>query len=236
MLGVELLPRIRNWKDLVFYRPHKTTRYTHIEALFGDDAIDWKLIETHWPDLMRVAVSIREGRISSSALLRRLGNESRKNRIYKAFRELGRAVRTVVLLRYLSEPGLRDSITTITNRVESFHNFAGWLAFGNTVITDNDPVHMEKVVKFNELLANCVIFYNAVELTVVLNQLKAEGHPVRAEDVATLSPYMTRHIRRFGDYVLDLSPPGAVAATRLDLDEEPAEPAPPPEQAKERGP
>ena len=84
---------------------------------------------------MRVVISIREGRISSSALLRRLGNESRKNRIYKAFRELGRAVRTVVLLRYLSEPELRESITTITNRVESFHNFAGWLRFGKSAWT-----------------------------------------------------------------------------------------------------
>ncbi len=168
---------------------------------------------------MRVAVSIRAGRISSATLLRRLGNESRKNRIYKAFRELGRAVRTVVLLRYLSEPGLRDSIAVITNRVESFHNFAGWLAFGDSGIATNDPDHMEKVVKFNELLANCVIFHNAVELTAVLNQLKSEGYPVRAEDVAALSPYMTRHIRRFGDYVLDLSPPGAAVATRLDLDD-----------------
>jgi TnpA family transposase len=229
LLGVELLPRIRNWKDLIFYRPRATSRYAHIDALFGDDVIDWKLIETHWVDLMRVAISIRQGRISSSALLRRLGNESRRNRVYKAFRELGRALRTVVLLRYLSEPGLRESITTVTNRVESFHNFAAWLAFGNTVIPANDPVHMEKVVKFNELLANCVIFYNAVELTVVLNQLKAEGHPVRAEDVAALSPYTTAHIRRFGDYVLDLSPPGGAVAVRLDLDEEPADPPTPAE-------
>ena len=62
-------------------------------------------------------ISVREGRISSS-VVRRLGNESRKNGIYKAFRELGRATRTIVLLRSLSEPEL-ESITTITNRVES---------------------------------------------------------------------------------------------------------------------
>jgi TnpA family transposase len=170
-------------------------------------------------DLMRVVISIREGRISSSALLRRLGNESRKNRIYKAFRELGRAIRTIVLLRYLSEPELRESITTITNRVESFHNFSKWLSFGNAgVIADNDPDHMEKIVKFNELLANCVIFYNAAELTVVLNQLAAEGLPVRGEDVAALSPYATRHILRFGDYVLDITPPISAVSTHLELD------------------
>ncbi|MEV4224914.1 Tn3 family transposase [Nonomuraea sp. NPDC049725] len=57
------------------------------DPLFG-------LIETHWSDLLRTAISIRENRISSVTLLRRLGNHSRKNRLYRAFRELGRAVRT----------------------------------------------------------------------------------------------------------------------------------------------
>ncbi|HKR48902.1 MAG TPA: Tn3 family transposase [Pseudonocardiaceae bacterium] len=30
--------------------------------------------------------------------------------LYRAFRELGRVIRIIVLLRYLSEPALRDSI------------------------------------------------------------------------------------------------------------------------------
>jgi TnpA family transposase len=44
-------------------------------------------------------------------LLRRLGDHSRKNRLYRAFRELGRAIRTITLLGYLSEPQLREQIT-----------------------------------------------------------------------------------------------------------------------------
>ena len=46
----------------------------------------------------------------------------------------------------------------------------------------------------------------------------AEGLPVRGEDVAALSPYITRHILRFGDYVLDLSPPTSAVSTHLELD------------------
>jgi len=69
LLGFELLPRIRNWHDLNFYRPSATTRYQHIDSLFGDDVIDWDLIATHWPDLLRTAISIREGRLSLSASL-----------------------------------------------------------------------------------------------------------------------------------------------------------------------
>lgn len=52
----------------------------------------------------------------------------------------------------------------------------------------------------------------------MLNQLAAEGHPVRGDDVAALSPYATRHILRFGDYVLDLSPPTSAVSTHLELD------------------
>ncbi|WP_422674066.1 Tn3 family transposase [Bailinhaonella thermotolerans] len=74
------------------------------------------LIETHWTDLLRTAISIRENRLSSVTLLRRLGNHPRRNRLYRAFRELGRAVRTITLLRYLSDPDLLEQITQVTNR------------------------------------------------------------------------------------------------------------------------
>src|ERR1017187_4204414 len=61
LLGFELLPRIRNRHDLSFYRPDAETAYEHIDTLFGDNVIDWGLIEKHWPDLLRAGISIREG-------------------------------------------------------------------------------------------------------------------------------------------------------------------------------
>ncbi|MBQ1095040.1 Tn3 family transposase [Streptomyces sp. b94] len=218
MLGIELLPRIRNWKDLIFYRPNATVKYQHIDPLFGDpdkDVIDWKLIENHWPDLMRVVLSIREGRLPSAALLRKLGNESRRNRIYQAFRELGRAMRTVVLLRFLSEPELRESIQSMTNKVEAFHKFSAWLRFAGEELRDNDPEYQEKLVKFNELLANCLIFHTAVDITKVVNDLIDEGWEVDPADLATVTPYITSKTRRFGTWHLDMEPPANEAVGRL---------------------
>jgi TnpA family transposase len=219
LLGFELLPRIRNWHDLIFYRPDPHTHYQHIDSLFGPQAIDWALIEAHWPDLMRTAISIREGRISSVTLLRRLGHDSRKNRLYRAFRELGRALRTIVLLRFLSDPGLRETITAITNRVEAFHGFADWLAFGaeDGVIAHNDPVYQEKLIKFTQLLANCAIYSTAVDITATSNTLAAEGHPTDPVDLATVTPYITHTVRRFGDWHLDLTPPEAPVVAHLRL-------------------
>ncbi|WP_219912487.1 Tn3 family transposase [Nonomuraea fuscirosea] len=68
-----LCRRIRNCHDLIFYRPDTSTRHHHIDSLFGEEAIDWRPIETHWTDLLRTAISIRENRISPVTLLRRLG-------------------------------------------------------------------------------------------------------------------------------------------------------------------
>ena len=34
LLGIKLMPRIRNWQDLTFYRPKKETVYQHIDLLF----------------------------------------------------------------------------------------------------------------------------------------------------------------------------------------------------------
>ncbi len=148
----------------------------------------------------------------------RLGNHSRKNRLYRTFRELGRAIRTITLLRYLSEPQLREQITAITNRNEALHGFAGWLMFGGKLIGHNDPDYQEKVVKFNELIANCVIYSTACDITNAANQIAAEGEPVDLDDLAAVSPYITHTVRRFGNWIINLTPPDQAPSTRLDLE------------------
>ena len=205
LLGIQLMPRIRNWHDLILYRPAREVLYQHIDSLFGEP-IDWRLIETHWPDLLRVVLSIKTGKISSVTLLRKLGNYSRKNRLYQAFRELGRVVRSVFLLHYLSDLELRQQITESTNKVEAYNGFAKWLFFGGEgVIADNDPEEQEKVIKYNDLVANAVILQNVIDQSRILYEMKAEGYPIKREEVAALSPYLTSHLKRFGDYVIDLS-------------------------------
>ena len=70
----------------------------------------------HLPDMLRVALSISQGKIRSSTILRKLGTESRKNRLYLAFRALGRVVRTIFLLRFMNEEELRRTIACHTIR------------------------------------------------------------------------------------------------------------------------
>jgi len=59
------------------------------------------------------------------------------------------------------------------------------------------------------------------DLTDVLADLKAEGHDFTREQVARLSPYMTTHLKHFGQYVLDTGDqPPPLEPKSLDLIDE----------------
>jgi hypothetical protein len=85
------------------------------------------------------------------------------------------------------------------------------LRFGNETIKSNDPQTQEKIVKFNTLVADCVIFHTALDMTDAIRDLSAEGHQTDRdlsaeghqtdpEYLAIASPYIREKIRRFGDY------------------------------------
>ncbi|WP_268250463.1 Tn3 family transposase [Streptomyces atratus] len=189
---------------MTFYRPSKQSEYVHIDSLFGEagrNIIDSDLLESQFRHLMRVAVSVREGAISSSTLLKRRRSGSHKNSTYTAFREVGRVIRTVQLLRHLSDAPLHRRVTAATNKVESFNRFSQWVGFGSRgVIADNNPIEQEKAMKFNALLTNSVIFHNALDIAEIVRQLLEEGWEIDPEDLAHISPYLTEHIKRFGEY------------------------------------
>ena len=161
LLGIELMPRIRNWKDLKFYRPSGETRYEHIDSLFGENVVDWELIKTHWQDLLRVVISIQEGKVLPSMLLRKLTSYSHKNRLYQAFHALGTVERTVFLLKFLSDVSLREVIHRSTNKAEEYHSLEDWITFAfRGVIFDNVYEEQEKRIKYTGLIANCIMLDN----------------------------------------------------------------------------
>ena len=204
LLGITLMPRIRNWKHLHFVRPDKGLTYRHIDELFKG-APDWDLIRRHLPDMLRIVLSIKAGRISASTILKRLSTYSRKNVVYQAFYELGKVVRTGFLLRYIADPELRDTIQAAMNKSEQFNSFLKWMAFGGEEIRTNDRDLQQKIIKYQHLVANCQIFHTVMQLTRVVKELREEGFEVPEEVLATMNPYRTEHISRLGEYRLDLS-------------------------------
>jgi TnpA family transposase len=171
---------------LKWFRPTPQETYQHIDPLFSREAVDWDLIA-----LLQVAQSIRAGRISPSSILRKLGTASRKNKLYFAFRELGRVIRTTFLLEYIGDEDLRRVVQSAQNKCEGFNT-----------ITENVRDDQLKVIKYNHLIANLVIFHNYHTITQALKELEAEGMSLTPELLAAFSPYRTHHLNRFGLFEL----------------------------------
>ena len=82
--------------------------------------------------------------------MRKLCSKSRKNKLYFAFRELGRVVRTIFLLNYINDPELRKMIQAATCKSEEFNEFISWVRFGDGgTIKDNLRFNQGKIIKYS---------------------------------------------------------------------------------------
>ena len=122
---------------------------------------------------------------------------------------------------FISSVEVRRTIRAETTKIEAFNDFLDWVSFGGPVVKSCDPVEQEKQLKYASLVANMIMLSNVADMTGVLSSMAEDRHPVTSSLVAHLSPYTREHIRRFGQYVLDMNDlPGP-----LELQPLPFEPA-----------
>ena len=65
-------------------------------------------------------------------------------------------------------------------------------------------------------MLNCVVLWTTVYLDAAVRQLRVQGYPVREEDMARLSPFVSSHLGIHGTYTFilpDLAP-GAIRELR----------------------
>lgn len=203
--SIQLMPRIKQFKHLYYYKASSDDHYENIDTLFTEKPIDFELLETHYHDMMRVAMSIHTGKVKSSTLLRKLCSKSRKNKLYFAFRELGRLERTIFLLNYINDPELRRIIQAATCKSEEFNQFLAWIRFGGGgVVSDNLFKNQSKMIRFSHLVANILMLHTVAYQTKAINKLRGDGIIIPDEVLPGFSCYWTEHVNRFGMFELDM--------------------------------
>ncbi|OPJ59811.1 Tn3 transposase DDE domain protein [Clostridium chromiireducens] len=70
---------------------------------------------------------------------------------------------------------------------------------------ENNTEEQINIIKYNNLLSNAIILHNVIDITNALKRLNEDGNLILREDIKNLSPYMTSHIKRFSEYVIDLN-------------------------------
>lgn len=216
MLGFRFAPRFRDLADQRFWRadlPDGETPaagYGPLEAV-ACNKVNLKRIVTHWPDMLRVAGSLITNHVRAYDLLRMFGREGHPTPLGAAFAEYGRIDKTMHLLA-LVDP-VDDTYRRLMNRQltvqESRHRLARAICHGGRgQIRQAYREGQEDQLAALGLVLNAVVLWNTRYLDAAVAQLRAEGHNIKNEDVARLSPLKDRHINFLGRYLFNIKASG----------------------------
>lgn len=114
LLGFDLCPRLRDLRERRLFVPRG---WPVPESLEGVTVrrVSVKAIERGWDDLVRLAASIRAGKVSAAHAIHRLGSAAVGDPLHRAAEHLGRLLRTLFLCDYLAIPDYRREIHTLLN-------------------------------------------------------------------------------------------------------------------------
>ncbi|HFN1707416.1 TPA: Tn3 family transposase, partial [Enterococcus faecium] len=129
LLGFKFAPRIRDLSDSKLFTIDKASEYPKLEAILRGQ-INTKVIKENYEDVLRLAHSIREGTVSASLIMGKLGSYSRQNSLATALREMGRIEKTIFILNYISDESLRRKIQRGLNKGEAMNGLARAIFFG----------------------------------------------------------------------------------------------------------
>jgi TnpA family transposase len=111
LLGFQFSPRLADIGESRFWRLDRTANYAALNGL-ASHRINPKLITQNWDDFLRVAGSLKMGKVSASELIRALQRGSKRSLLGRALGELGRMPKTLHLLRFIDDPCYRRGILT----------------------------------------------------------------------------------------------------------------------------
>ncbi len=203
LLGISFMPRLRDPADQQLWKLDRERFYGTIDPLFTG-AVDVALICEQWDSMVRVAASLRNRSAPAHVVVDRLTATSQTDRLAKAFRMLGRIVKTTYLLHFFHDAELRGRVHLQLNRGESRHALARCLFFGNEgVFRTGDLEEIMNKVSALSVLSNAVLVWNTVHMAKIVAQLEARGEVVAKEDLARVSPLAHEHVTAFGTYHFD---------------------------------
>ncbi|TMR93937.1 Tn3 family transposase [Nonomuraea basaltis] len=216
MLGFRFAPRFRDLSDQRFWRAdlpdgeELADGYGPLEDV-ACNKVSLKKIATHWPDMLRVAGSLITNQVRAYDLLRMFGREGHPTPLGAAFAEYGRIDKTMHLLA-LVDP-VDDTYRRLMNRQltvqESRHRLARAICHGGRgQIRQAYREGQEDQLAALGLVLNAVVLWNTRYLDAAVARLRAEGHDIKDEDVARLSPLKDRHINFLGRYLFNITASG----------------------------
>ena len=155
--------------------------------------------------MVKHAVAIKIGIATAETIIRKFARSNYQHPTYKAFIELGRAVKTIFLCRYLDSVELRQQINAGLNVVENWNGANDFVYYGKSgEITSNSRDDQEISMLCLHLLQSCITYINTL---FVEHLLKKEGWQklLSKEDLRALTALFYLHINPYGTFEINLN-------------------------------
>lgn len=203
ILNFQLLPRLKDIGSQKLYRCYETDSYENLQKILVRP-INWELIREQYNQMIKYAVALRLGTADAEAILKRFNSNNRQHPTYKALAELGKAIKTIFLCRYLQHEELRQEIHEGLNVVERWNSVNSFIFYGKGgEISTNSRDDQELAVLCLHLLQICLVYIN----TLMIQQVLAQEHwrnILTLEDKRALTPLIHIHINPYGLFLLDM--------------------------------
>ncbi len=207
MFGFELMPRLKNIaiQKLSLVDPEDRTLYPHLEPILHLRSINWDIIRQNYDEIVKYAVAMKIGIAQPEDILRRFTEHNiPQHPTYKALSELGKAIKTIFLCRYLSSEELRREIQEGLNVVENWNSANAFIFYGkNGEIAANQLAEQEISVLCLHLLQICMVYINTLMIQEVLKEV-AWLERMKARDRQALTPLIYFHINPYGAFLLNM--------------------------------
>jgi TnpA family transposase len=203
LLGFRFAPRIRALKEKRLYTIPGVSVPPELAPLVASQ-INMKVINDHWQDVLRLAMSIKTGTVTASVILRKLAAYPRQNGLAHALRELGKLERTIFTLDWLQDPDLRRRSHVGLNKGEQQNSLRRAVFFNRLgEIRDRSYENQRYRASGLNLLVAAIILWNTVYLQRAVDHLRKQGFEPEPTDLVHLSPLGWEHINLTGDYHWD---------------------------------
>ena len=205
LLHFELAPRLKAIARQKLYLPDAAIK-EQLDQLIPvlTRTIKWELIEQQYDEMVKYTAALRHKTADPEVILRRFTRSNVKHPTYQALMELGKAVKTIFLCRYLSSEPFRREIHTGLNVVENWNSANSFIFFGKGgEIATNRLDDQEVAVLALHLLQNCLVYVNTLMLQRVLSEQKWKAR-MTSEDWRGLTPLIYPHVSPYGAFNLNL--------------------------------
>lgn len=200
LLGFSFQPRLKDLSSQRLFKLDKNKHYGELDTLFTE-AINIELIREQWDNLVRIAASLKNHLAPAHVIVEKLASRASADKAAKALVELGKIVKTIFILRYISDPQLRHTIQLQLNRGEHRHYLAQHVFFADQeLFKTRDYEEIMNKASCLSFVSNAILYWNTQQMEKIVNQLVAEGYPVNDEDVGRISPLMSKHLIVHGVY------------------------------------